>query len=71
VGQSAKVMVDGVPDPLAGRVSFISPQAEFTPPVIYSRESRSKLVFMIELLFAPEVAEKLHPGQPVDVQISP
>ncbi|OAI58062.1 secretion protein HlyD [Verrucomicrobiaceae bacterium SCGC AG-212-N21] len=71
VGQAAKVTVDGVPEPLAGKVSFVSPQAEYTPPVIYSRESRSKLVFMIELVFDPKVAETLHPGQPVDVQITP
>jgi HlyD family secretion protein len=71
VGQSAKVFVDGVRDPLSGKVSFISPQSEFTPPVIYSRETRSKLVFMIEIVFDPEVAEKLHPGQPVDVQLNP
>jgi HlyD family secretion protein len=71
VGQGAQVFVDGVRDPHMGKVSFISPQAEFTPPVIYSRESRSKLVFMIELVFDPQVAEKLHPGQPVDVQINP
>jgi HlyD family secretion protein len=71
VGQPAQVFVDGVPDPLTGKVSFISPQSEFTPPVIYSRESRSKLVFMIELVFEPSVAEKLHPGQPVDVRINP
>lgn len=71
VGQGAKVFVDGVRDPLPAKVSFISPQAEFTPPVIYSRESRSKLVFMIELIFESNVAEKLHPGQPVDVEIVP
>lgn len=71
IGQSAKVLVDGVRDPLDGKVSFISPQAEFTPPVIYSRESRSKLVFMIEIVFDAEVARTLHPGQPVDVRITP
>jgi HlyD family secretion protein len=71
VGQTAQIFVDGVRDPLTGKLNFISPQSEFTPPVIYSRESRSKLVFMIELGFAPEVAEKLHPGQPVDVRINP
>ncbi len=71
VGQNAKVIVDGVEQALDGKVSFISPQAEYTPPVIYSRESRSKLVFMIELVFDPKVAEGLHPGQPVDVQIGP
>jgi HlyD family secretion protein len=71
VGQAAKVSVDGVNEPLLGKVSFISPKAEYTPPVIYSRESRSKLVFMIELVFDPKVAQTLHPGQPVDVQITP
>src|ERR1700730_3443675 len=48
VGQTMRVTVDGVSQPFEGKVSYISPQAEYTPPVIYSRESRSKLVFMIE-----------------------
>ncbi|MFO0844909.1 MAG: HlyD family efflux transporter periplasmic adaptor subunit [Gemmataceae bacterium] len=68
-GQSVSVHVDGVSDPYPGRVSFISPRAEYTPPVIYSRESRAKLVFMIEVRFDPEVATDLHPGQPVDVRL--
>lgn len=64
----AEVSVDGVAEPFVGRVSFISSRAEFTPPVIYSRESRSKLVFMVEVVFDPASAAKLHPGQPVDVR---
>lgn len=68
-GDAAQVTVDGVDAPFTGKVSYISPEAEFTPPVIYSRESRSKLVFMIELTFDPQTAEKLHPGQPVDVRL--
>jgi HlyD family secretion protein len=68
LGGSARVFVDGVGEPFAGRVSFISPQAEFTPPVIYSQESRGKLVFMIELRFDANASAKLHPGQPVDVE---
>ncbi len=67
VGDAVRVTVDGVAAPLTGKVSFISPQAEYTPPVIYSRESRSKLVFMIEIVFEPAAAATLHPGQPVDV----
>jgi HlyD family secretion protein len=67
-GDSAQVTVDGVSTPFAGKVSFVSPQAEYTPPVIYSQESRGKLVFMVELVFEPASAAKLHPGQPVDVQ---
>lgn len=65
-----KVFIDGLGEPLAGRVSFISPRAEYTPPVIFSRESRSKLVFMIEIVFEPAVAATMHPGQPVDVQFN-
>lgn len=68
VGQEAGVTVDGVAAPFDGRISYISQRAEYTPPVIYSRESRSKLVFMIELHFDPAVAAKMHPGQPVDVR---
>jgi HlyD family secretion protein len=68
-GDRVSVTVDGVPEPFVGEVSFISPQAEYTPPVIYSQENRSKLVFMIEAVFDPDVAAKLHPGQPVDVRI--
>ena len=68
-GDRVRVFVDGISEPYVGKVSFISPQAEFTPPVIYSQESRGKLVFMIEAVFEPAAAAKLHPGQPVDVQI--
>ena len=67
-GDPVRVFIDGAPAPVAGRVSFVSPRAEYTPPVIYSRESREKLVFMIEAIFEPAVAVKLHPGQPVDVE---
>ncbi len=67
-GESVRVTADGLREPIVGKVSFISPRVEYTPPVIYSQESRSKLVFMIEAVFDPKDAVKLHPGQPVDVQ---
>lgn len=66
-GDKVQVTVDGGKTPLSGVVSFISPQAEYTPPVIYSKESRQKLVYLIELAFDQATAVKLHPGQPVDV----
>lgn len=68
-GDSVTVSIDGVSNSFAGKISFISPQAEYTPPVIYSDESRQKLVFMIEAVFDPKIALQLHPGQPVDVQL--
>ncbi|MBI5739794.1 MAG: HlyD family efflux transporter periplasmic adaptor subunit [Nitrospirae bacterium] len=67
-GDKVRVFVDGSQGPSIGTISFISPRAEYTPPVIYSKEGRSKLVFMIEAVFAPETAVNLHPGQPVDIQ---
>jgi HlyD family secretion protein len=68
LGDRVQVTVDGVGEPFTGKVSFISPRAEYTPPVIYSRESRGKLIFMIEMAFDPRTAATLHPGQPVDVR---
>jgi HlyD family secretion protein len=70
-GDAVRVTVDGVRQALAGKVSFISPQAEYTPPVIYSQESRGKLVFMVEAVFDAATAANLHPGQPVDVLFGP
>jgi HlyD family secretion protein len=67
-GDPVIVKVDGVPNPFDGKVSYISPRAEYTPPVIYSRETRDKLVFLVEAVFDPAAAAKLHPGQPVDVE---
>src|SRR5207247_7298822 len=42
-GDTTPVTVDCMPDPFSGTVSYISPPAEYPPPVIYSRESRAKL----------------------------
>lgn len=63
-----RVFADGVAGAKDGRVSFISPQAEYTPPMIYSRETRAKMVIMIESEFPREIAMTMHPGQPVDLE---
>ena len=65
-GDAVSVAADGAAQ-LSGRISFISPSAEYSPPVIFSRESREKLVFMVEVSFDPDKAAGLHPGQPVQV----
>jgi HlyD family secretion protein len=70
VGQALRVSCDGCAAPVAARVSFIAPQAEYTPPVIYSKENRTKLVFLVEARPEPEDAAKLHPGQPVEVRLA-
>ena len=56
---------DGCAQAYEGRISFISPTAEYTPPVIFSTETTAKLIFRIEAEFKPDIAIKLHPGQPV------
>lgn len=51
------------------RISYISPKAEFTPPVIYSRENNATLVFKVEATLAPENKGHYYFGQPVEVYI--
>jgi len=70
LGDPVQVFVDGVSGAMTGKISFISPRAEYTPPVVYSQESRAKFVFLVEATFEPAVAAQLHPGQPVDVQLN-
>jgi HlyD family secretion protein len=66
-GDAVKVGCDGCAGDLTARVSFIASAAEFTPPVIYSRDERSKLVFLIEAL--PEKPQEFRVGQPIEVAL--
>lgn len=68
-GQGVKVTCDGCPASLAAAVTYVSPQAEYTPPVIYSRENREKLVFLVEARAQGDAALGLRPGQPVHVEL--
>jgi HlyD family secretion protein len=71
VGGQVQVTFDGARQPLSATVNYISTQAEYTPPVIYNRENRASLVYMIEARFAASDATQLRPGQPVDVTVAP
>jgi HlyD family secretion protein len=51
-------------------ISFIAPDPEYTPPVIFSKETRDKLVYRIEAKIVPEAITKINVGQPVDVKIA-
>lgn len=68
-GRAVEVLVDGRPEPVLAGVTFVSPEAEYAPPVIYSSQSRTKLVFRIEAAPVPGRAAPLNPGQPVDVRL--
>ena len=65
LGQDVEVRVDGR-EPMRARVAYVSEEAEYTPPVIYSNETKAKLAFMAEAV-PEEGAEGLHPGQPAQV----
>jgi HlyD family secretion protein len=64
-GTRVQFSCDGCKAGLGARINFVSPRAEFTPPVIYSRESRDRLVFLVEAL--PDRPADLLPGLPIDV----
>ena len=69
VGTPLEIRMDGLAGPLEGKVSFVSPQAEYTLPIIYSRENRGKLVYLVEASLGAEGARQLHPGAPVEVRL--
>jgi HlyD family secretion protein len=69
-GQRILVSRDGIPEPAEAVVDYVSTQAEYAPPVIFSQGFREKLVFLAEARFTPETARTMHPGQPVDVRLA-
>jgi HlyD family secretion protein len=67
-GEQVRLICDNCPPGLTAAISFIASRAEYTPPVIYSEESRSKLVFRVEARPTVEKAPLLNPGEPVAVR---
>jgi HlyD family secretion protein len=65
LGQKVKVHCDACGDGYVATIAFIASQQEYTPPVIFSNQSRAQLVFKVEA--RAEGGLKLNPGQPVDV----
>jgi HlyD family secretion protein len=68
-GQTVSFTCDSCKQKYQAKIYFISSNAEYTPPVIYSKDSRDKLVYRIEAALTPDIAVKLHAGQPVDVRL--
>jgi HlyD family secretion protein len=67
-GDRLSISCDSCAPDLTAAITFISPQPEYTPPVIYSESNREKLVYLIEAHPPPGLAAQLKPGQPVDVR---
>ena len=68
LGDAVSIHCDGCKADVAAKVTFISRQSEFTPPVIYSLDERSKLVYLIEARTG--TPSELRVGQPVDVRFT-
>ncbi len=68
VGDHLAIGCDGCAPDLTATISFIAPQPEYTPPVIYSESNREKLVYLVEAHPPSNRAVQLKPGQPVDVR---
>ena len=64
VGAVVHFSCDGCAKGLTAKIAYVSPRPEFTPPVIYSREARDRLVYLVEA----QPSARLIPGQPVDVE---
>jgi HlyD family secretion protein len=65
IGRRVRFSCDGCAKDLTATINYVSPRPEFTPPVIYSLQSRDRLVFLVEAL--PERPQTLTPGLPIDV----
>lgn len=68
-GRTVHFSCDGCAHGLAARIGYVSPDPEFTPPIIFSRDSRDRLVFMVEAY--PASPRRLNPGLPVEVEPLP
>ncbi len=67
IGGTLEIGCDGCPEGLTARISYISDEPEFTPPVIYSLENRQKLVYLVEA--RPTGEHTLKPGQIIEVSL--
>jgi HlyD family secretion protein len=69
LGTAVAVSCDGCPAGLTATVSFLASDPEFTPPIIYSRDERSRLTYLTEATLADR--DGIQPGQPVTVELAP
>jgi HlyD family secretion protein len=68
-GKKVRFSCDGCANGLEATIRYVSPRPEFTPPIIFSRDFRDRLVFMVEAY--PDKPANLQPGLPVDVEPLP
>lgn len=71
VGDRVAVHCDGCAKIIPAHIVRINSKAEYAPPVIYSNEQKSKLVFMVEATPESPFEAELKPGQPITVTLTP
>jgi len=67
IGDQVRVTCDNCAPDLTARIYFIATTAEYTPPVIYSLDERSKLVYLVQA--RPSRPDALRVGQPISVYL--
>jgi HlyD family secretion protein len=68
LGQAVTIKLNNHDEPITAKISYIAPQAEYSPPQLYNRDNREKLLYMLEA--TPEThPERIHPGQTLDVMV--
>lgn len=68
-GREVMLSCDGCEKDVPAAVTYISNEPEYTPPIIYSNETRAKLVYLVEARPTLENAPALRPGQPLTVTL--
>lgn len=68
-GRKVRLSCDGCGAPMPATIRFLARNAEYTPPLIYNRDNRAKLVWLAEAVPSPADAARLRPGQPLDVSL--
>jgi len=68
-GMRVELVFDGLDAPRHASVTNVASSPEYTPPIIFSRESNKRLVYRVEGRLDPADAALSHPGQPVMVKL--
>jgi HlyD family secretion protein len=71
LNQTVQIESDANPHLAQGKISYIANVAQYTPPIIYSREQRQKLVFRVEARIDSPNLALIHLGQPVTIELVP
>jgi HlyD family secretion protein len=68
-GAAAQIFVDGLEQPLAGKVRYVASDSAFTPYFALTQRDRGRLVFLCEIEVVDSGRQSLPAGVPVEAQI--